>query len=71
MLSLQGGLLALLMLGPFVRLVLATFLTESPAGFRDVCSRGVSAIDEDESPGFRGPQLHEPNRKGPARGVVP
>ncbi|MDG2604166.1 hypothetical protein P7M05_23285, partial [Vibrio parahaemolyticus] len=45
------GILALLILGHFVRLVLATFLTESPSGFRYVdhlCSRSV--CDENERP---------------------
>ena len=38
------GILALLILGHFVRLMLATFLTESPSGFwyvDHVCSRSV------------------------------
>lgn len=41
------GILALLILGHFVRLMLATFLTESPPGFRHVdhlCSRGVYSM---------------------------
>ena len=41
------GIFALLILGHFVRLMLSTLLTESPAGFRYVdhlCSRGVFAV---------------------------
>ena len=47
------GILALLILGHFVRLMLATFLTESPLGFRYVdhlCRRSV--CDENERPGI-------------------